>query len=688
MRKKIAFFSGLAGCLLSLACALSLWPQTFGLAPEPPMLGNADPDSLRSALNRWRIRHERGGGAEFLRLPLIWSKALSSGPTQARGELSLNLLTGELHAQAQGLPEDRAYALWLVDNRPGPGRNMKPEAGDGLLKIGRLSPQGRLVARLEQAALAGFELDLAVIAPDGETPADGGLLFGVPGFLQRAYFAGQPWTQIALGGNALPSPAQDFAFLLPKPAYAHGTTTVDLTEQIAKGRELFVNETFGGNGRTCATCHRPDNNYTIDPAYIAELPPDDPLFVAERDPNLKDLENSALLRRFGLILANVDGFDKPPVLRAVPYLLGLAVSIMPEAVDFLGQAHTHETGEDEHDHEETAYDLNSNHMLGWSGDGSPGDGTLRMFAVGAIVQHAPKTLNRVAGIDYRLPTDEELDAIEAFMLSLGRSEDPILSKIAFSSALSEEGKKLFHARFDEGTGKCLGCHHNAGANSDLSGRDLNGNRETAVENMALDPSRVLAPEIAYDGGFGKTERHDCGPKRDQTCYGDGRFNITSLVEAADTPPYFHNHSVNTLEEAIAFYNSKAFNESGGALENDIPRQVNLDSGQIVAIAAFLRDLNVLENIRSSNKLDARAQTLSGKNAAETVRLAMADTQDTLEVFAQSHYNLHPEARTLLAEALNLEKKALNAAGAERGRLLAKAIAKKETARDAIAQIAE
>lgn len=685
MRKKIAFFAGLFGCLLSLAGAFSLWPETF--APSPPMLGNADPDSLRGALNRWRAGHERAG-AEYLRLPLVWSGALSAERTQAQGQLSVNLLTGELRAQARSLPADRNYALWLVDNRAGRGRDMKPEAGDDFRKIGLFSPQGTLDTRLDKAALEGFELDMAVVAPEGRTPAEGGLLFGAPGFLQKAYFAGQPWTQVALGGSAPAAEAAPaFAFLLPKPAYAHGGT-VDLTEQIAKGRELFVNETFGGNGRTCATCHRPDNNYTIDPAYIAGLPPDDPLFVAEYDPNLKELERPELLHRFGLILANADGFDKPPVMRSVPYILGLGVSIMPEAVDFLGQAHTHDTGEDVHDHEETVYDLNSNHMLGWSGDGSPGDGTLRMFAVGAIVQHAPKTLNRIAGIDYRLPTDEELDAIEAFMLSLGRSEDPVLSKIAFTSALSEEGKKLFHARFDDGTGKCLGCHHNAGANSDLSGRDLNGNRETAVENMALDPARVVAPDIAYDGGFGKNERHDCGPQHDQTCYGDGRFNITALVEAADTPPYFHNHSVNTLEEAIAFYNSKAFNESGGAKENEIPRPINLDSGQIVAIAAFLRDLNVLENIRSSNKLDARAKTLSGKNAAETVRLAMADTQDTLEVFAQSNYNLHPDARNLLVEALSLEKKALQASGTERGRLLDKAIRKKSAARDSIAQIAK
>ena len=30
------------------------------------------------------------------------------------------------------------------------------------------------------------------------------------------------------------------------------------TALIAKGRDLFFNETFNGNGRTCGTCHRED----------------------------------------------------------------------------------------------------------------------------------------------------------------------------------------------------------------------------------------------------------------------------------------------------------------------------------------------------------------------------------------------------------------------------------------------
>ncbi len=106
--------------------------------------------------------------------------------------------------------------------------------------------------------------------------------------------------------------------------------------QIAEGRKIFVNETFDGNGRTCSTCHRLDNNHTIDPKYIAKLPKSDPLFVARqiRIHHSKDagFENPKLMRELGLILANVDGFDNPGVMRSVPHTLALAKSIATEGL--------------------------------------------------------------------------------------------------------------------------------------------------------------------------------------------------------------------------------------------------------------------------------------------------------------------------------------------------------------------
>jgi hypothetical protein len=321
-------------------------------------------------------------------------------------------------------------------------------------------------------------------------------------------------------------------------------------------------------------------------------------------------------------------------------------------------------------------------MLGWSGDGSAGDGSLRMFAQGAITQHAPKTLNRKEGLDFRLATEDELDAIEAYMISLGRSEELILNKMHFKAPLADRGKELFNSKFDEGTGKCLGCHSNAGANSLTTTK--NGNRDTGIENMELSPARLTAKNVAIDGGFGKNKREDCGALKDQECFGDGKFNMASLIEAADTAPYFHNNSIATLEEAIASYNSDAFNNSPGAKTEGRERKIKIDSTKVTAIAAFLRAINVLENIRSSNALDERALDEKGTAANETIKLALADTEDAIQVLEQSGYNVSPEALMALREAFAAETKALKALS--KTALLTSAMKKKEVAKGLIVSI--
>ena len=79
----------------------------------------------------------------------------------------------------------------------------------------------------------------------------------------------------------------------------------------AGSHAVFRGRTFAGNGRTCGTCHPRSNNFTIDTAFIATLPANDPLFVAEFNPALAQLERPQLMRAFGLILENLDGLDDP-----------------------------------------------------------------------------------------------------------------------------------------------------------------------------------------------------------------------------------------------------------------------------------------------------------------------------------------------------------------------------------------
>src|SRR5438034_11844154 len=75
-----------------------------------------------------------------------------------------------------------------------------------------------------------------------------------------------------------------------------------LSQLIAKGSDLFFNETFGGNGRTCGTCHPAENNFPFDRAFIAPLRRDNPLFVPNfTRPLKKTSENRPLCRSSGPI---------------------------------------------------------------------------------------------------------------------------------------------------------------------------------------------------------------------------------------------------------------------------------------------------------------------------------------------------------------------------------------------------
>ena len=231
--------------------------------------------------------------------------------------------------------------------------------------------------------------------------------------------------------------------------------------KVEQGRRLFFAETFQGNGRTCGTCHPADNNYTIDPAYIARLPATDPLFV-----NVGGLENPTLLRGKALILVHADGFAKPGVLRGVPTLLGISQALAVEPGSLIKPG--------------SGADLVA--ATGWSGDGAPGTGSLREFATGAIREHLTKDIRRRENIDFRLPTSDELAALEAFMLTLGRHEELDIAPetgVTFRSKLVELGRQPFT---NERSGQCAFCHRNATA---LNKTPANGMFDIGVNRRQL-----------------------------------------------------------------------------------------------------------------------------------------------------------------------------------------------------------
>lgn len=661
--------------LLAATTLVGLMGGLVGFLPDHPVannseivLGHGNLDALKGIYNQWQDNYEaRGGNPTLLRLTLAHSKILSTTDTKARGILTLDLMTGLLTVKVHGL-DNQAYDVWLVDNRDGLNRSVKPETGDQFYRLGRLSAHnGRteLSTQIDKTALADFKIDMVTVTQAGKSPDQSLVIAGAPDLLQSLYYADKPWAKASLGQlKPAPRTTSPFEFLLPKLAQAKNANDTNMAKvmgvQIAEGRRLFVKETFNGNGRTCATCHRLDNNHTIDPKYIATLPPNDPLFIAETNPALKTgFENPKLMRELGLILANVDGFNRPGVMRSVPHTLALAKSIQTEGLVRDEQGNLIKG--------EFDLDLEFTHALGWSGDGSVGTGSLREFTIGAVVQHFTKTLNRTPGSDFRLPTDTELNAIEAYMLSLGRSDDINLSKLTFKSELVQRGKVLFDQKnnpVDPITKKpilgksanCNGCHSNAGAISSTTRG--NPTRDTGVENMADQAALLLDPSIPMDGGIGDEDKlgwcTDNDP--DTRCnYGEGRFNTPPLIEAADTAPFFHNNSVSTIEEAVAFYNTDEFNNSPGHLTSSrADRTVKISSSQVVAVSLFLRTINALENIRNSNQLIDQAMALNAANGKEITKLAMADTDDAIEVLTEGQLIPDHAAVNKLKAAYRLE----------------------------------
>jgi hypothetical protein len=574
----------------------------------------------------WQKRYLDRGGDRNVDLPVGWMQGLSTEPSKARGRVRLNLIDGAIRAEVRGLNGQPAD-LWLVDNQEGPGMTVQPQPGDRMLKIGSLRTDGgaaRISAALAPGFFRGFELDLVVVSRPGRTPAESSVLVGARPFFERLYTR----TRVAMATRRerdarLFGPASMLAWLSPRAAEAGSTEILVshglVSQAVGDGADLFFRGTFGGNGRTCGTCHRAENNLELDPDFISTLPADDKLFIAELPPaegGVPGLERPALMRGHGQILINIDGFENPTskfVMRGVPHALSLSTSV--------GQG---------------LYQ-----SAGWSGDASP---IFRLFPNFAINQHFTKNLRRLVGTDFVQPTDAELDAMEAFLLAGGRLNDLFLLNVKLTDPAARAGKLRFLSV------GCDSCHFNAGAAIPI-------NANTGVER-ASDPSQATEPH-PRDGGAGSSPNRDCDGDGTPDCFGYGAFNAPPLIEAADTGPFFHNNSAATLEEAVRHYSTDAFSQASGQ------RPLLMSEKDILDIAAFLRVLNAAFNSAISIQRNSAALTLEKSDSGdphETVNMLLAlsskEAMDAIDVLSQR--KLHPPSVTLLKNAIAKNGRAIAA----------------------------
>jgi mono/diheme cytochrome c family protein len=506
----------------------------------------------------------------------------TNGGQPPSGNVFFDFVEKKLNATIQGVPAGANFDLWFVKNIAGSGRTFKPETGDTLLKIGSFGPPGENsrcfgqnnCLSIDDLALGdnvNFDLDLVVVTRRGQSPTASRIAVGARTIFEKRFFR-------ELKGQALDA--------------VTGTQALNVETKdalVARGAQLFFNETFGGNGRTCGTCHRAEENLTITPALIATLPQSDPLFVAENVPALAGLEDNTLLRTRALIRENVDGFEDPThkfVERSVnhTFALGLTNDISAGGFGSFPFAPPDQ-------------------RTGWGGDGAPGRGTMHEFAFGAVVQHFTKDLARRPGTDFRIPTQEELDALEAFQFFTGRQKLLVANRLVLRDARAARGRLLFEG----GQGGCTACH------GDLNQSIFNSSFDTGVARLTPD----LPNDDAFlDGSFG---------------FG---FNVPPLIEAADTAPLFHNNAVNDIESAVAFYTSDTFRQS------PVGRFffINLSTTEQADIASFLRVMNAAENVRQVRK---RAEFVKNNRSAgnsDILKVAIADTQDAIDVLGQKGLN--------------------------------------------------
>ena len=143
------------------------------------------------------------------------------------------------------------------------------------------------------------------------------------------------------------------------------------------------------------------------------------------------------------------------------------------------------------------------------------------------------------------------------------SKDFNLANITFTDANVNTGKALFinGAGTDPNfTGTCNFCHTNAGANvtaATSAPPDQNRNFNTNVEDRDH-PSRTAARTSWTELSDRRRLRAEHRVRIRDGTFGNRTFNTASVVEAADTAPFFHNNVVTTLEDAVAFYSGAEF----------------------------------------------------------------------------------------------------------------------------------
>ncbi len=395
--------------------------------------------------------------------------------------------------------------------------------------------------------------------------------------------------------------------------------------QVKQGETLFLKETFLGNGRTCASCHVPGDDFGLTAAKVASLPANDPLFVHELNVNRLVVNSAGSIlptassgftqpsdfQLSGTITGSLSGASQAVVLAGSgnTYLilggaaLNVANNVLSDTNGNKGRLVSFTTGtlggtnlenstlmrggraliqENINGFTQAPFMrgspplINALHTAPYGLSGEFAD--LQTFSAGAVRQHFPRGTNRVAGVDFRDPTSAELAAMEAFQQSLPGPSDGVFGDTnGFARFATTEAQKRGRDLFF-GAARCAVCH-NGKALATSSGQfgTTNGANEsfnTGVANLLINTQDGLP-----------TEQNVGQPANSR------RFSTPGLFGVRKTAPYFHDHSKSDLTEAILFYDSTQFRQSPAALQIGTANLFDgFTVGNVSDIRAFLESL--------------------------------------------------------------------------------------------------
>jgi cytochrome c peroxidase len=384
---------------------------------------------------------------------------------------------------------------------------------------------------------------------DGRSKGDVMTAYGKSGAVKKS-------TAALIGATLLTSSVYGFNLDAPEViarAESTGEERATAVDAQHEGLRLFRKETFGGNGRTCETCHSRATG-TLGPPEIQERllrDPFDPLFLHDGlDDGIQGtsrITEHATIRVERPLPPNVRILEHPTATRVV-LLRGIPSTTNTPALD-----------------PSLMYDLRAR--------------TLEEQALGAIQDHAQHTLEPTLE-QLRLLADVQRtekrffssNAVESFARG---GPPPILPE--GKTASQKRGRDMFvDAEFQPGSTKgiCALCH---------SGPMLNRANQFALSAVGVPPNGRFAdigvsarnllnlPVYTFliDNGLGDVRQvvspdpgviltqprlPDMPPVtvRHPAFFAD-MFKTPSLWNANATAPYFHDNHAKTLEEVAAFY---------------------------------------------------------------------------------------------------------------------------------------